>query len=154
MTNKFKLSAAFAGVALLGAALAGAAVFWYGPQLPFGAALAPKAIEAAEKPARYVSLDKVIVMLKRAPGEAQPHYISADLVLATTHEDERLTKEHLPLLRSIAVRALSRYAFSEASAMTVEQYAEQLNRAFEASYTKDKSAKPFSEVLIGKLIIE
>jgi flagellar FliL protein len=157
MKRNLKLIAAFVFVAVLSAALAGAAMWWYTPSAPAGgaaaAAAAPKPA-ASKHPRKYVSLDKVIVMLRRAPGETEAHYVSVDLVLATTEDKEKQTKEHLPLLRSIAVRSLSSYALSAAASMTVEQFAAQLNRSFEASYAKDKIEKPFAEVMIGKLIIE
>jgi flagellar FliL protein len=93
-------------------------------------------------------------MLRRSPGDTEAHYLSADLVLATTDDHERHAKEHLPLLRSIAVRALSGYTLPVASNMTVEQYADHLNKTFNASYARERTDKPFSEVMIGKLIIE
>jgi flagellar FliL protein len=154
MNNKIKLTLGFVAVALLSAAAAGGAVWWHSPSLPKAAGAAPAVVETDKKPAKYVTLDKVIVMLRRAPKEAEAHYLSADLVLATTEEHEKRTKEHLPLLRSIAVRALSSYEMSTASEMTVQQYADELNRTFDASYAREKSAKPFSKVMIGKLIIE
>jgi flagellar FliL protein len=160
MKNKLSTILTFAGVALVSAGIAGAAMWWYGPH-PTGAGFAADAAQPAvaeidtdKEPARYVTLDKVIVMLKRNAGDAQAHYISTDLVLSTTAENEKQTKEHLPMLRSVAVRALSSYAMTEASAMTVEQFAERLNSSFEATYAADRAAKPFSEVMIGKLIIE
>ena len=151
---KAKLIIAFAAVAVLAAAAAGGA-FWY---LNPAAATAPGA--AAAKPApekkltKYVTLDKVIVMLRRAPTEQAAHYLSVDLVLATTPEEEKETKEQLPLLRSIAVSALSARTLAEASSMTVDQYAADLNKVFNANYEKENHAKPFSEVMVGKLIIE
>jgi flagellar FliL protein len=143
-------------VALLSAAAAGGAVWRYSPAAAQAATGATEKAEAKadKKPAKYVTLDKVIVMLRRGPNQAETHYLSADLVLATTEEHEKKTKEHLPLLRSIAVRALSGYEMGTASAMTVQQYADELNRTFDASYAKEKSEKPFTEVMIGKLIIE
>jgi flagellar FliL protein len=158
MNNKLKMILGVSAVALVSAAVAGAAVWHYAPQL---VASAPAAGEKAQvevkkdaKPAKYVTLDKVIVMLRRGPNEVTTHYLSADLVLATTAEHEKKTKEHLPLLRSIAVGALSRYQMGTASAMTVQQYADELNRTFDASYAKANGEKPFTEVMIGKLIIE
>jgi flagellar FliL protein len=158
MNNKLKTILGVAAVALVSAAVAGAAVWHYAPQL---VAAAPAAGEKAQPevkqdatPAKYVTLDKVIVMLRRGPNEATTHYLSADLVLATTAEHEKKAKEHLPLLRSIAVGALSRYQMGAASAMTVQQYADELNRTFDASYAKANGEKPFTEVMIGKLIIE
>ena len=158
MNKKLSSMLAFTGVALVSAAVAGAAMWWYAPVPGFDSAAAG-AEQAAEidenkEPARYVTLDKVIVMLKRNTGDTQAHYISTDLVLSTTEENEKKAKEHLPMLRTVAVRALSSYALNEASAMTVEQFAERLNSSFEATYAAEKTEKPFSEVMIGKLIIE
>ncbi|MFN3792780.1 flagellar basal body-associated protein FliL [Massilia sp.] len=155
MNSKAKLIAAFFGVALLAAGAAGGAMWYLAPGQAgkAGATEAPK--KAPEKkPTKYVTLDKVIVMLRRAPNEAAAHYLSVDLVLATTVEQEKQAKEHLPLLRSIVVSALSTHTLAEANAMTVDQYAALLNQTFNANYEKENHEKPFSEVMIGKLIIE
>jgi cytoskeletal protein RodZ len=88
MKKSTKLIIAFVVLGVLGAAGAGAALYFKQP-MPTkdgkpAAADAPK-----KKPAKYVSLDKVIVMLRRSPGENQAHYISTDLVLSTTAEQEK-----------------------------------------------------------------
>ncbi len=155
MNSKAKLMVAFLGVALLAAGAAGGAMWYLAPAhgAKGAAAEAPKAAPE-KKPTKYVTLDKVIVMLRRAPNETAAHYLSVDLVLATTAELEKEAKEHLPLLRSIAVSSLSSHTLAEANAMTVDQYAAQLNKTFNASYEKENHEKPFSEVMIGKLIIE
>ena len=148
-----KLIIAFAGVALAAAAAAGGAM-WYLAPAPAAANEAAARPAPERKPTRYVTLDKVIVMLRRAPNEAAAHYLAVDLVLATTPAQEKDTREHLPLLRSVAVSALSARSLGEASAMTVDQVAAELNRVFDASYAKENHIKPFSEVMVGKLIIE
>ena len=138
MKSKAKMMAAIAGAVVVSAAGAGGAVWWLMPK-PAVAAGADKKAEAEKpkdgKPAKYVTL-------------------STDLVLATTAAKEKETKENLPLLRSLAVRTLSGYTMTEASTMTVEKYAEQLNQSFNAAYEHEHTEKPFSEVMIGKLIIE
>ncbi len=156
MNSKAKLIAAFLGVALLAAGAAGGAMWYLAPAQAgaHAAAAEPPKKELEKKPTKYVTLDKVIVMLRRAPNEPAAHYLSVDLVLATTAEREKETKEHLPLLRSIVVSALSAHTLSEANAMTVDQYASLLNKTFNASYEKENHERPFSEVMIGKLIIE
>lgn len=155
MNSKAKLIAAFAGVAILAAGAAGGAMWYMSPaQHAAGQAEAAPKPEPEKKPTKYVTLDKVIVMLRRGPNEAAAHYLSVDLVLATTAEQEKEAKEHLPLLRSIAVSSLSTHTLAEANAMTVDGYAAQLNKTFDASYVKENHIKPFSEVMIGKLIIE
>ena len=148
---KAKLIIAFAGVAVAAAAAAGGAM-WYMNPAPATGAVAKPAPE--KKPTKYVTLDKVIVMLRRAPNEQAAHYLSVDLVLATTPAEEKEAKEQLPLLRSIAVSALSARTMAEASSMTVDQYAAELNKVFNANYEKENHIKPFSEVMVGKLIIE
>ncbi|UGQ48969.1 flagellar basal body-associated FliL family protein [Massilia endophytica] len=147
-----KLVIVLASVALLGAAAAGGAL-WYiaKPATAAGKKAAP--VEEA-KPMKYLTVDKVIVMLRRSPGENAPHYMSADLVVATPVEKEKETKEHLPMLRSVAVRTLSAYPMSKAESMTIDQYAEELNKAFDETYAREARERPFKEVLIGKLILE
>ena len=148
---------AIAGAVIVSAAGAGGAVWWFMPK-PATAAGASKKVEADKpkegRPLKYVTLDKVIVMLRRGPDETDTHYLSTDLVLSAEASKEKETKENLPLLRSLAVRTLSSYTMREASNMTVEQYAEQLNKSFDANYEHEHTEKPFVQVMIGKLIIE
>jgi flagellar FliL protein len=154
---KMKMILAIAGAVLISAAGAGGAVWWFMPK-PAAAAGTEKKAEAEKpkeaKPMKYVTLDKVIVMLRRGPNETESHYLSTDLVLATEHAKEKETKENLPLIRSLAVRTLSGYTLAEASSMSVDKYAEKLNHAFDANYEHEHAEKPFAEVMIGKLIIE
>lgn len=160
MNSKLKIMIGVVAVVLVGAASAGGAMWWMGSKetaqgVPGAVAKQEaKKKEKSDKPAKYVTLDKVIVMLRRGPNEASAHYLSTDLVLATNADQEKQTKEHLPLLRAVAVRALSSHTLAEASAMTVEQFAAQLNKTFDASYASEERDKPFDEVMIGKLIIE
>ena len=149
---KAKLIIAIAALAVVAAAAAAGGAMWY-TSTTAGAAVAAKPAPET-KLTKYVTLDKVIVMLRRAPAEQATHYLSVDLVLATTAADEKATKEQLPLLRSIVVSALSARTMAEASAMTVDQYAAELNKVFNANYAKENHLKPFSEVMVGKLIIE
>jgi flagellar FliL protein len=157
MNSKVKTIVAIAGAVVVSAAVAGGAVWWFMPK-PATAAGVAKKKEAEKpkegKPLKYVTLDKVIVMLRRGPNEADTHYLSTDLVLSATPDKEKETKENLPLLRSLAVRTLSNYSMAEASSMTVDKYASELNRSFDANYEHDHTEKPFVEVMIGKLIIE
>lgn len=145
--NKKLVIGIVAGVLVLGGAGGGA--LWF---MKSGAPATPKV--EPKKPHKYLTLDKVIVMLRRAPGETETHYLSADLVVTTTEDKEKLTKEHLPLLRSIAVKALSSYQMEAAANMTVDELAKKINTAFDENYEEEKMDKPFSEVMIGKLIIE
>jgi flagellar FliL protein len=153
MTKTTKIILTLAGMAILGAAAA-AGVMWRSNQSPAATTAAASKELPPKRSSKYVTLDKVIVMLRRAPNEAEAHYLAAELVLATDEEKEKMTKEHLPFLRSLTVSALSGYTMQSASALTVEQYAQLLNKSFNASYAKERMEKPFHEVMIGKLIIE
>jgi flagellar protein FliL len=155
--SKMKMIIAIAGAVIVSAAGAGGAVWWFMPK-PAAAAGAAKKADTDKprdgKPVKYVTLDKVIVMLRRGPDDTDTHYLSTDLVLSTEVSKEKETKENLPLLRSLAVRTLSAYTMKEAAGMTVEQYADQLNKSFDANYEHEHTEKPFVQVMIGKLIIE
>ncbi|QPF74162.1 flagellar basal body protein [Roseateles sp. DAIF2] len=156
MTKNFKLILVGGLVALLAAGAAGGAVWW-----KLGSGQAATAGGDAPKPAakpapdyKYVTLDKVLVMLRGRSGESVSHYMAVDVVFKALPEQEKRAKEHLPLLRTVAVKALSAYTVEAAQAMTVVQFAEVLNKAYKANYAAEQREPPFAEALIGKLIIE
>lgn len=141
-------------VVLLGG---GGGAAWY--FMSKGGAPAGKEAKHEEKheekhPPKYLTVEKVIIMLKRSPGDTATHYMSADLVISTNEEKEKAAKEQLPMLRSVAVRTLSDLPLVTAQQMSIDQFSASLNKAFDETYTHDKREKPFSEVMIGKLIIE
>jgi flagellar FliL protein len=142
------------GVVLLAAGGGGAWWFMHksGGAIDAHAAQAPE-LPAAE-PQKYVSLDKVIVMLRRSPEDAGTRYMSMDLVFTSAVAKEKETKEHLPMLRSVAVRALSQMTATQIGAMSIDELAVEVNKAFADSYQKERREKPFNEALIGKLIVE
>lgn len=141
-------------VGILLAAASGGAVWWWLQRAAPSAAAAPAKPAFDKQEYKYVSLDKVIVMLRGGASEQQSHYLAVDLVFKMVLEKEHKVKEDLPLLRSIAVMALSKYPLEKASAMTVEQLAADINAAYVASYKHDNHEKPFVEAMISKLIIE
>ena len=162
--KNMKIIIAFVLVAVVGAAVAGGAVWYMSKDEPAAAdgkdgKDAKKAAKKKEekkdgKPPKYLTVDKVVIMLKRAPTDTVPHYLSADLVVTTSEEHEKQAKENLPLLRSVAVRTLSNLPIATAQVMTIDQFAGELNKAFDETYEREGREKPFTEVLIGKLIIE
>jgi flagellar FliL protein len=153
--KKMKLIIAFLIVALAAAGAAGGALWWFYLQKQAPAVAGkPEAKPIDTEERKYITLEKVVVMLHRAPGEAVAHYLAADLVIATSAKKEKHVKEHLPMLRSVAVKALSAFPMAKAEVMTVDQFATVINHAFADSYAKEGKEAPFSEVMIGKLIIE
>jgi len=161
--KNLKIIIAFALVAVVGAAVAGGAV-WYMSKGDEPAAeakdgkAAKKVVKKEKKddglPPKYLTVDKVVIMLKRQPGDTVTHYLSADLVVTTDAKQEKETKENLPMLRSVAVRTLSNLPMATAQVMTIDQFAAELNKAFDTTFENEGREKPFSEVMIGKLIIE
>ncbi|MEF7615612.1 flagellar basal body-associated FliL family protein [Aquincola sp. MAHUQ-54] len=143
------VAAGVASVLLLGGG--GAAAWWY---------MKPKAehVEEAKKTDKtvykYVNLDKIIVMLRGREGEPLSHYLAVDLVFKTPAEQEKTIKDHLPLLRSVAVKALSAHTLETAGKLTIDQYTDEINAAFAKSYEADHREMPFKVAMIGKLIIE
>lgn len=103
---------------------------------------------------KYLSLEKIIVMLRKADGEAASHYLAVDLVFKTPSESEKVTRDHLPLLRSVTVKALSNITMEDARRATVDELTRRINAAFAEVYANDRAGKPFAEAMIGKLIIE
>lgn len=144
---KFILVFCVAGLLLAGGGAAGA--WWL---LRSQDKSAPKAVEVDTREYKYVTLDKVIVMLRTRSGEPMSHYLAVDLVFKTPAKSEKHVKEHLPLLRSVAVNALSEYTLDRAGQMTVQEFTIEVNKAFARSYAHGE--KPFTEALISKLIIE
>lgn len=153
-----KIVAALVGVTVLALGLGVGATWWF---MKGGTAIS--SAEAAPVPAepepddrvyKYLSLEKVIVMLRGVEGEPAPHYLALDLVFKTPEEHERNAREQLPLLRSVAVKELSTLTMDRAGKMSVEELTATMSKAFEDKYAKDRAERPFTEVMIGKLIVE
>ncbi|WP_395399060.1 flagellar basal body-associated FliL family protein [Pseudoduganella sp. UC29_106] len=149
-----KLVVILAVVGLVAAGAAGGAVWLLKSDGGKAGTVKSEAKKEEAKPVKYLTVEKVIVMLRRNPGDTVTHYMSADLVVTTPLEQEKETKEQLPMLRSVAVRTLSALPMEKASTMTIDQFAEELNKAFDEVYAKEQRERPFREVMIGKLILE
>lgn len=151
--SKLKRTLLLAGALLLTAGV-GAGAAWWALRPQDGAAKVEAKPEVDPQEYRYINLEKVIVMLRGGAGESMSHYLAMDLVFKTPLKSEKTTKEHLPLLRSVAVMELSRYSQEKASAMTLEEFAANINRAFNDRYAREHGEKPFVEAMVSKLIIE
>lgn len=159
---KKKTLITFAGLTLGGlflvAAGAGAAWWQLRPASSDGGKEAATKQIAAEKAvlkdAKYVSLEKVIVMLRNRENEAATRYMAIDLVFRTDPRQEKAVREQLPFLRSIALRHLAGYTADKAGAATVDELTADINEAYGARYRHDDIPMPFTDVMIGKLIIE
>jgi flagellar protein FliL len=148
----------FVVVAVLGgisSVAAGGALTWWLLKSQLGHGTAAVAVHKEDSRAfKYVPLDKVIVMLRNTAGEPVSHYLALDLVFKSPLDSEKVTRDHLPLLRSVTVKALSALTMETASRLTVDELTTQINTAYAATYSDDVQGKPFAEAMIGKLIIE
>lgn len=116
---------------------------------------APKVEKPAPVEYKFASVDKIIVMLRNDDGSSlSTHYIAVDLVFRTSKEKEAEIKNHLPFLKSTAVKVLSHLNLNMANKMTIEDYHGLLNKEFSAAYKGVTSDKPFSDVMVSKLIVE
>jgi flagellar protein FliL len=113
-----------------------------------------KPAEVDSREYRYISLDKIIVMLHKPSGDTSSHYLAMDLVFKASVEGETATREQLPLLRSVAVRDLSGMTLEDMDRLTIDELTRRLNKAFGQSYPPNRASQPFTEALIGKLIVE
>ena len=152
--KKTQLILIFILVGGLMAAAGGGAAWWWLNSRGATPQLAEQKPQVDTREYRYVSLDKVIVMLRGREGEPLSHYLALDLVFKTPLESEKTAKAHLPLMRSIAVKAMSAYTFEQAGQMTVDQFAAGINQAYDEGYAREPGGKPFVEAMIGKRIIE
>lgn len=145
-----------AALAVLGICGGGAAAWWVlsGIHSQAGAVEAPAPVQIDTRAYKYIDLEKVIVLLRQGERERARHYIALDLVFKTPLEQAKITREHLPMLRSAAVSALSPYTRGEVSEMSVEQLTQTINEAFARTYEHDPKGSPFAEAMIAKLIIE
>lgn len=152
-----KVVTALVTVAMVAVGLGVGATWWFmkgGNGSAIATAEAEPAPEKDDTVYKYVSLDKVIVMLRGTEGEPAPHYLAVDLVFKSPEDDERTTRENLPFLRSVAVKELSTLTMDGASKMTVDELTSTVNRAYTDRYAKDGATRPFVDVMIGKLIVE
>lgn len=115
---------------------------------------------AAQDKYKYVGESQIVVMLRQQDGQnatsidAQAHYAMLDLVLKTTPEKEAIVRDHMLLLRSLTVDAVSQYTLEQLRQMNVAELANVLDRAFRQSYKTRAVAMPFESVMIGKLLAE
>lgn len=147
-----KLGIIIAIAVLLCVAVMGGAWWWV--QQQGGAAKGPQAPHIDMQQASYVTLDKVVVMLKAPEGRSNNYYLSADLVLRSDKAHEKALKAELPMLKSVAVRTLSQMDVVEARAMSMAAWSELLQRELFAAYDEHPDLRWFDQVSISRLIIE
>lgn len=150
MSKKLWISLAAGAFVLLGAGSGFAAWHFMGKQAPG----APVAAPVDTREYRYVSLDKVIVMLRAREGGPLSNYMAVDLVFKTPVKEEAMAKQQLPKLRSLAVAALSELTLERASMLSIPELTDFLQKAYGESFSRESREAPFAEVMVGRLVIE
>ena len=149
MSKKIWISLAAGAFVMLGAGSGLAAWHFMGP--PAGEPAAPV---VNKREYRYVSLDKVIVMLRAREGGPLSNYMAVDLVFKTPVKAEVVTKQQLPKLRSVAVASLSELTLERASMLSIAELTDFLQQAYGESFERESRESPFTEVMVGRLVIE
>ena len=147
-----KIGMVLALVVLLAVAAGGA--WWWGQRAPVAvAAVATPQLDVRQ--ASYVTLDKIVVMLKSDPNLRMHNtYMSLDLVLRTDKLHEKAAKAELPMLKGVAVRTLSQLGMEQAKAMSIDEWTELLAADLVAAYASHPDLRPFDKVMVTRLIIE
>lgn len=143
-------------VAMLCVLAATASGFWFlGQQKSSSAIRAGEQLTLDVQQLSYVTLDKIVVMLK-TDSDLRRHnsYISVDLVLRTDKLHEKATRGDLPMLKGVAVRTLSQLSLEQAKTMGIDQWTELLHADLIAAYAANPDLRPFDKVMVSRLIIE
>lgn len=148
-------------VTLLVAILGGGGYAWYAKAGPF-AVPAAAAAEAAPAPPphptappeHFVTLDKLVVMLRNEPQQTRARYLAIDLVFACDDKKKAArAKAQLPLLRSIAHRSLAGYRPDEIRQMEIDDLVAMLESEYRKTYGGEEEM-PFSQVMIARMMLE
>jgi flagellar protein FliL len=143
------------GLALLLCVGAAAGAWWWVQQQSGGAAdkAAPTVQLDASQP-NYLTLDKIVVMLRPEPDRTHNTYVSVDLVFRTDKTHAKAFKGELPMLKGVAVRTLSKLDVAQARNMAIEEWTDLLSRDLMAAYEQHLSPRMFDQVMVSRLIIE
>ena len=104
--------------------------------------------------ARYVPLDKLIVMLRGTEGSARPRYLVMDLVFSAADAKlEKQVRDQLPVLRATAYRTLATQTPADVQRMGPVDFSNLLRAEFESAYGAGNRV-PFEQVLVTKVMMD
>lgn len=118
--------------------------------------------EAAQPPARvsisdgarYVPLEKLVVMLRNDTAGARPRHLVMDLVfVAANAKREKAVREQLPILRATAFRAFAERTPDEVAQMHPDDFEAALDKEYALAYGRNERA-PFDQVLVTKAMMD
>ncbi|CAJ0819431.1 MULTISPECIES: flagellar basal body-associated FliL family protein [Ralstonia] len=104
--------------------------------------------------ARYVSLEKLVVMLRNDGPGARPRHLVMDLVfVAANAKQEKAVREQLPILRATAFRAFAEHTPDEVVRMHPDDFEAALDKEYAAAYGRT-NRMPFEQVLVTKAMMD
>lgn len=106
-----------------------------------------------EKPEKFIEVKNVVVSLQNADHEQ--HYVLMDLAFASS--DEEAVKEIndlAPVLRSATVSLLSAMDYDELRALKMDAIRQKLMAEYTARFTALHTTKPFTDVIISKMVYQ
>lgn len=142
------------GLVLLVCVGAAGGVWWWVQQQGSAAPAAGSAVKLDASKPSYLTLDKIVVMLRSEPERRHNTYASVDLVFRTDKAHTKEVQGELPMLKGVAVRALSKVDVAKAKAMTIEEWTDLLSNDLMAAYEQQPSRRAFDQVMLSRLIIE
>lgn len=148
-----KIAIVVACAVLFCAGVAGGAWWWIQQQTVSTEPTKPMPALDAGAPS-YVTLDKIVVMLRPSAERMHNTYLSLDLVFRTDKAHEKSVKGDLPMLKGVAVRTLSQLAVDDAKAMTIDEWTGLLSQDLLAAYAAQQNLRAFDQVMVSRLIIE
>lgn len=109
----------------------------------------------ADEPKGVSSFYPIEKLILNLPDQGREHYFVIDLALqiddGTAHNE---LKNLEPLLRSMVIGSLSALGFTELRALSMAQVQARLDLALSNEFSARNLKKPFSNVLVSKLIVQ
>lgn len=136
------------------AGIAGGAWWWVQQQAVDAPAAANDVPKLDASAPSYVTLDKIVVMLRPSADRLHNTYLSLDLVFRTDKAHEKAVKGDLPMLKGVAVRTLSQLGVENAKSMSIDEWTGLLSQDLLAAYASQQNLRAFDQVMVSRLIIE
>lgn len=106
-----------------------------------------------DKPLKFIEVKNVVVTLQTAAH--QQHYLLMDLAFATGDEEgQKAINELSPVLRGTTVSLLSAMDYDALREMPMDTLRQKLLATYTARFTKLKTEKPFTDVIISKMVYQ
>lgn len=105
------------------------------------------------KPQKFIEVKNVVVTLQTTAH--QQHYLQMDLAFATSDEEgQKEVNELSPVLRGTTVTLLSAMDYDALREMPMDTLRQKLLAAYTARFIKLQTEKPFTDVIISKMVYQ